>query len=255
VITALDPLRMRPAEPYSRLAAVDHEIVIDACHHRWAAYLHHLWQADEAGVRTVLDLCCGTGLMAAELGAIGYRVDGADRSTAMLARARRLLRRDAVLTEQTLPELTIDGVYDAIVSTFDGLNYLTSSELHATLAAAARRPRPHGWLVFDLHTDAMMNFTATNPVVEGHADGTHLEISSVVDLAARTCDTRIVVTGTDDGETFNEQHRQYFHSDAEVRNALATAGFELISVTDEYTSTPVDRSSLRATWAARHVTS
>jgi predicted TPR repeat methyltransferase len=246
---------MGPAEPYSRLAAVYDEIVIDACHHRWAAYLHQLWRTDADGVRTVLDLCCGTGLMAAELTALGYRVVGVDRSAAMLARARRLLGPDAVLTQLTLPELTISGVFDAVVSTFDGLNYLTADELVATLTAAGRRLRPHGWLVFDLHTDAMMDFTATNPVVAGHADGTRFEISSVVDVTARTCDTRIVVTRTNDGDTFNEQHRQYFHSHTEVRNALAATGFALVSVTDEYTSTPADRSSLRATWAGRYVTS
>jgi hypothetical protein len=166
-----------------------------------------------------------------------------------------LLGSDAVLVQQTLPELTIDGVFDAVISTFDGLNYLTADELGATLTAVGRRLRPNGWLVFDLHTDAMMDFTADNPVVEGHADGTRFEISSVVDVAARTCDTRIVVTRTDDGETFAEQHRQYFLSVTEVRHALTTAGFGLIAVTDEYTGTPVDRSSLRATWAARYVAS
>ena len=37
------------------------------------------------GVGTVLDLCCGTGLLAGELIARGYRVVGVDASEAMLA--------------------------------------------------------------------------------------------------------------------------------------------------------------------------
>ena len=55
---------VRAAEAYSRLAGVYDEIVVDPCHDRWAAYLHELWSADPEGVRSVLDLCCGTGLLA-----------------------------------------------------------------------------------------------------------------------------------------------------------------------------------------------
>ena len=33
------------AEPYTRLAAVYDEIVVDPCHRAWASYLHELWPA------------------------------------------------------------------------------------------------------------------------------------------------------------------------------------------------------------------
>ncbi len=51
--------------------------------------------------------------------------------------------------------------------------------------------RPAGWLVFDLHTDAMMNFTIANPTVAGRSAGNDFAISSVVDSATRACDTTI----------------------------------------------------------------
>ena len=77
----------------------------------------------------------------------------------MLARARDRLGPEAELSRTTLPDLTIDGVFDAAVCTFDGLNYLSADDLGLTMAAVARRLRPAGWFVFDLHTDAMMDFT------------------------------------------------------------------------------------------------
>ena len=199
------------AEPYSRLAGVYDEIVVDGCHDRWAAHLNELWSSDAADVRTVLDLCCGTGLMAAELIALGYRVVGVDGSSAMLARARQRVGPATVLMQQTLPGLTIGGVFDAAVCTFDALNYLTPADLGATLTAVGRRLRPGGWFVFDLHTDALMDFTVSHPVVEGEAAGYRFALNSVVDVGARTCDTRIDVTRADDGDTFAERHRQYFH--------------------------------------------
>jgi predicted TPR repeat methyltransferase len=241
------------AEPYSRLAGVYDEIVVDPCHERWAAYLTEVWRADNDGVHSVLDLCCGTGLMSAALVALGYRVTGVDGSAAMLARARHLLGPDTVLHQQTLPDLMIDGVFDAAVSTFDGLNYLTPAELSSTLAAVGRRLRLGGWLVFDLHTDAMLEFARSHPVVEGAADGKRFTISNIVDVRARTCVTQIDVSGATDANTFSEQHRQYFFTAVEVRRALADAGFAPPSRTDEYTDQPVTQSTLRATWISRRL--
>ena len=125
---------VREVEAYSRLAGVYDELVVDPCHDRWASFLHELWSADPGGVRSVLDLCCGTGLLAGELIARGYRVVGVDASDAMLAVARERLGAEAALSRMTLPDLTVEGVFDAAVCTFDGLNYLTPDELRLTAA-------------------------------------------------------------------------------------------------------------------------
>lgn len=242
---------MGPADPYARLAGVYDEIVVDPCYGRMAAFVHQAWGEDEAGVRSVLDVCCGTGLMASELIALGYGVTGVDASAPMLARARRLLGPGAVLVQERLPDLTIDAVFDAAVSTFDGLNYLTLADLRATLVTLADRIRPGGWLVFDAHTDALMEFTVANPVVEGAADGWRFAITNTVDVLARTCDSRIEVTRDSDGDAFAERHRQHFFTDRQIRDALAGAGFDVVGVTDDYSHEPVGESSLRASWVAR----
>jgi SAM-dependent methyltransferase len=242
---------VRHVEAYSRLAGVYDEIVVDPCHDRWASFLHELWSADPEGVRSVLDLCCGTGLLAGELTARGYRVVGVDASGAMLALARERLGPEVTLRRMTLPDLAVDGVFDAVVCTFDGLNYLTAAELRLTFAAVAVCLRPGGWLVFDLHTDAMMNFTVANPTVAGRSAGNDFVISSVVDPVARTCDTRIELTQPRHGDPFTEQHRQYFHADADVHQGLREAGFAAAAVEEEYTHAPADASTLRATWTAR----
>ena len=144
-------------------------------------FLHDLWRGDLDGVHSVLDLCCGTGLLAGELIARGYGIVGVDASDAMLARARDRLGPDVALHRTVLPDLRVEGSFDAAVSTFDGFNYLTLPDLRQTLAATARCLRPVGWLVFDLHTDAMMEFTLSNPVVAGESAGNEFVIRSVID--------------------------------------------------------------------------
>ena len=117
----------------------------------------------------------------------------------------------------------------------------------------SRSLRPAGWFVFDLHTDAMMEFTVANPVVAGESAGNDFVISSVVDRTERTCHTTIEVLRPRDGDPFSERHAQYFHADEDVRAALRAAGFSVIAVNDEYTLVPVDASTLRATWIARRL--
>ena len=242
----------RPVEAYSRLAGIYDEVVIDPSHGAWASFLHELWRGDPDGVHSVLDVCCGTGLLAGELIARGYGIVGVDASDAMLARARDRLGPDVALHRTVLPDLRVEGSFDAAVSTFDGFNYLTLGDLRQTLAATARCVRPAGWLVFDLHTDAMMEFTLANPVVAGESAGNEFVIRSVIDRADRTCDTWIEVD-RGEGDAFSEQHRQYFHEDADVRSALEDAGFAVTEVSAEYTHEPVEASTLRATWTARRL--
>ena len=242
---------MNEVGAYTRLAGVYDEIVVDPCYSLWAGFLDAMWKLDAQGVHTVLDVCCGTGLMAAELIERGYRVVGADASAAMLARARSLLGPDVQLIEATLPELGTAEVFDAATSNFDGLNYLTPEDFRLSVAAVARRLRPGGWFVFDLHTDAMMTFTFDNAVVQGESDGNEFVILSDVDQHARTCQTTIKVVHSRDGEPFTETHIQYFHSDAQVESALIAAGFDAVRRVDEYADDPVDETTLRATWIAR----
>ena len=244
---------MRHVEAYSQLAGVYDEIVVDPCHDRLASFLHELWSTDAGRVRSVLDLCCGTGLLAGELIARGYRVVGVDASEAMLALARERLGTEVVLRRMTLPELTVDPVFDAVVCTLDGFNYLTPGDLRLTMNVVAGCLRPAGWLVFDLHTDAMMDFTIAHGVVAGQAAKNDFVISSVVDPSARTCDTKIVVTRARDGDPFCETHRQYFHTDTDVRASLQDAGFAVTAVNEEYTQRPADAATLCATWTARRL--
>jgi SAM-dependent methyltransferase len=238
-------------EAYTRLAGVYDEVVVDPCHGAWAAFLDELFDADGDGVTDLLDVCCGTGLLAAELTERGYRVTGIDASEAMLDRARRLLGPQVPLVRATLPDLPVETTFDAVTCTVDGFTYLAPPGLHATITALARVLRPGGWLVFDVHTDAMMTLTSARPVVSGEKGGHRFAIRAVVDPDARACDTRIDVTPIGAGSPFSEQHRQYFHRPAEIESALADGGFDVVVVRDELSDRPADGSTLSATWVAR----
>lgn len=242
---------MRPVDTYAQLAGVYDAVVADPCHAGLADFLDELFSADEESVVEILDVCCGTGLLAAELAARGYRVTGVDASEAMLARARRLLGPHATLIHAALPDLPLETTFDAATCTLDGFTYLAPAALPPTVEALGRVLKPAGWLVFDVHTDAMMALTSARPVVSGEQAGHRFAILAEVDPDARFCDTRIEVMPTGGASAFSERHRQYFHRETDIRWALLEGGFEVIAVRDGYSDRPADESTLSTTWIAR----
>lgn len=239
---------VREVAAYTLLAGVYDEIVVDPCYSRWTDFLVDLWDGE---VGSVLDVCCGTGLLTAELVRQGFRVTGVDASADMLARAAAAVGPGTPLVRAVLPDLPVTGPFDAAISTFDGLNYLGPQDFARSLVAIGERLRPGGWLAFDLHTDAALRMLEDHPLLEGEDAGHRFSIASEVDGAARTCVTTITLVPPDGGEPFRERHEQYVHSDDTVHAALSSAGFVDVRIVDEYTDEPVVADTLRATWLAR----
>ncbi|MCK6430502.1 MAG: methyltransferase domain-containing protein [Burkholderiaceae bacterium] len=121
----------------------------------------------EAGLgagASVLDVGCGSGLLARELLGAGYTVHGVDASPAMIELAR------AYAPAATFDVVRLPGelpAADAVVSTGHVLNYLdTREDIGRALAALARAVRPRGMLAFDLMTE---RFCEARDLREVHA--------------------------------------------------------------------------------------
>jgi SAM-dependent methyltransferase len=236
---------------YGPLARLYDEVVVDPCFPRWADFLIRRWSTDEVPVESVLDIGCGTGLLMAELADRGYHVAGLDGAPAMLERARARLGPGTPLVESVLPAVPDLGLFDAAVSTFDTLNYLDPAAFTATMPAVARRLRPDGWWIFDLHTDALLHLVEEQPNSAGVEAGWAFTLDSTVDRSARTCTTRFDALLEATGERVTEEHVQHFPTDEQVLHALTAAGFTRIERVDEYTDQPCTRDTLRATWVSR----
>jgi SAM-dependent methyltransferase len=142
-------------------------------HH--SGYAHHvaitspgilqlLRDAGLASGALVLDVGCGSGLLACELLRAGYAVHGVDASPAMISLAREhalAATFEVVRLPSSLPEA------DAVVSTGHVLNYLdTPDHIARALAELARAVRPGGVLAIDLMTE---RFCEARDIREVHA--------------------------------------------------------------------------------------
>jgi SAM-dependent methyltransferase len=128
----------------------------------------------DAGAR-IIDVGCGSGLLARRLLAAGFVVTGVDASPAMIDIARSYVP-DAEfevvrlpIASQTRPA-AMRVEYDAVVSTGHVLNYLdTRDEIAQALEELARVLRPGGALAIDLMTEAYAE--------RGAARGFHTEVA------------------------------------------------------------------------------
>lgn len=118
---------------------------------------------DELGVRSVLDLGCGTGTLSCHLAARGMDVVGVDPAAASIQVARRKAGGDLVQwmigDGRVLPEVQVD----AVTMTGNVGEHLGDADWSSTLRACRAVLRPGGHLVFgarDPVGEPWLNWTA-----------------------------------------------------------------------------------------------
>jgi SAM-dependent methyltransferase len=111
---------------------------------------------------SIIDICCGTGQLAANLSAMSYKVTGIDGSSSMLKFAKKnapgvkFIHADVRnFTESLKNNHTRVPKFHAVVSTFDSLNHVMSlSDLSSVFTNVHQVLRTGGYFLFDLNTEA-----------------------------------------------------------------------------------------------------
>lgn len=188
------------------------------------------------GVRSVVDLGCGTGGHALVLSKRGYDVTGIDRSEAMLEQAREKAVRAGVEVDFQLGDIRSIDVgkeVDAAIAMFAVLGYqLTNEDVLSTLRAARSAMRPGGVLVFDVwYGPTVLAERPSQRVSVVEDDGKKLikASSGVLRVPEHICDVTMRVWGCDAGDMAEtiEHHSVRFFFPMELRLFLQDAGFEL----------------------------
>ncbi|MCM2442439.1 class I SAM-dependent methyltransferase [Agrobacterium vitis] len=105
----------------------------------------------------ILDLCCGTGQLAAALAERGFNVTGLDGSADMLRHARENAPSVA-FTEGDACNFTFDTPFDAVLCTSASLNHMQSvDDLVFVFSSVNRALTPGGIFVFDVNHPAQMS--------------------------------------------------------------------------------------------------
>ena len=116
-------------EQYRDFAFVYDELMNEVDYNGWVKYIEDIIKNENAQVKNILELACGTGNLTIPLTKKNYDIAGIDISDEMLSVAREKAEKEGielVLLQQDIAELDFDVPnLDCILCACDGFNYLT----------------------------------------------------------------------------------------------------------------------------------
>ncbi|BAU27149.1 methyltransferase family protein [Aneurinibacillus soli] len=245
---------------YRRLADVYDHLMGDAPYDRWMQVAVEVWRHAGTGPSRVAELGCGTGSLTRYLLEYGFEVWGVDLSADMLHVAREKVERshpDASVHWlcQDIRELALSAHIDSVLCFCDTLNYISDAEgVQRVFARVYEALVPGGTFLFDVHTPYKIAEVFGNESFS-HQDGEVAYIWESTydpDTEAVEHDLTLFVQEQDGlYRRFHELHHQQTYHLADLTDWLAAAGFELLSITADFTGQPVEEDSERAFFAVR----
>jgi SAM-dependent methyltransferase len=202
----------------------------------------------------VLDLCCGTGKVGAEMARRGYEVVGVDLSEPMT--------RGCARQQPPLPAAVQDAAQlgfraeslDLVVSLYDSLNYVLEAErLAACFRDVYAALRPGALLIFDMNTPRALSTDLFSQSNLGSSDPLVYTWKAHWDGRTRLCRVDMWFRWRGDGQDheITETHWQYAYRPQDVVRMLREAGFSGTAAYEAYSFRPVTRWSDRAYYVAR----
>ena len=186
-------------------------------------------------VRTVLDLCCGTGTLSLMLAARGYELICADASAEMLSVFQQKLPSlppeavQPMLLCQAAEALDLYDTVDAAVCSLDGFNYFPPETLPEILRRLRLFISPGGLLCFDILSPERLASLDGQCFVDESADTLCLWRAALEEGALRYGMDLFRRAGRL-WRREQEEHTEYLYSPEALTGALEAAGFGEIRV-------------------------
>ncbi|MFB5189990.1 class I SAM-dependent DNA methyltransferase [Alicyclobacillus fastidiosus] len=219
---------------YDEFASVYDVFMADAPYDEWMDLILSHWPL---AARDVADAGCGTGILTVPLSASARTCIGVDASETMLAKAQERaleMRSHVTFLCQDLRELRLPHAVDLVVSTCDVMNYLPLSDLPRVFAGIRKSLKPTGAFAFDIIGPRRVAALAQGYWHQIEDDAVLLHETRVVE---RVIEHEVhAFVRLDDGlyERIEEEHRQYYHEEAEVARVLRDCGFQVDSVLADF---------------------
>ena len=178
------------------------------------------------GVRTLLDVACGTGLHLEAFVREGFEVAGIDASPVMLDVARRRLPAVAP-HEGDMRDVVLGRRFDGVTCLFSSIAFMTTRhDLERAIATMVGHLQPGGilalepWVSREVWEVGVVDADAANGDDVAVAQVTRTDLDGDVGIL----DLRYVVATAEGVATFDEQHRLGLFADGDIAEALHAAG-------------------------------
>lgn len=204
----------------------------------WADFICAAFERYKPGLRSVVDLGCGTGAMTFELWRRGYDMTAVDISTDMLSVARDAAEKegagDILWLCQDMRSFELYGTVEAAVCCLDGINHLTgAADLAKCFSLVHNYLEPGGVFIFDVNTPYKFeNFYGENDYIL-EDDGVMCCWQNSYDARRRLCDFYLsVFEEGEDGlwRRTDTVQRERCYTYRQLTGALERAGFDVKGV-------------------------
>ena len=230
---------------YDALAASYDQLMADGSYRKRADFLERLFQKSAIPVHTVLDLACGTGTIACLLAQRGYEVIATDGSVEMLTQAMQkaaaLDGQPPLFLYQSMPRLRLIEPVDTVVSTLDSLNYLTRErDIRQTFCRVHRWLNDGGQFIFDVNTPYKLR-RMDGQMYMDETEESFCVWRTFFSERTQVCTYQVDLFRLNGDGTWDrdfEEHRERAWSEAQLRQFLAEAGFQNVTVTGDLTMKP-----------------
>lgn len=192
----------------------------------------------EYGVKTVLDLTCGTGSQVFFLARCGYEITGSDFSSALLEQAREKARREKLslkFIDGDMRTVRV-GEFDAVITMFNAVGHLTKKDFGKALKNIGKNLKKGGIYIFDiLNLEAMTdkavdNFAMDMRYTVDDAQVRQIQRSTInrADGLLTSCDDYVIEKNGEEKKLRNEFTLQIYKA-AELGEMLAQSGFKVLN--------------------------
>jgi SAM-dependent methyltransferase len=205
----------------------------------------------------IVDIGCGTGLLACELARRGHTLTGVDPSPAMLDIARRRPGGDRVeWIEGDAAQLGAKSADLAVMTGHVAQVFLDDASFDSTLAAAQAALRPGGRLTFESRNPSVSPWAAWTPEQSRRViDDSHYGAVEIWQQLIEANNDRVRFDThyrfLRDGDTVVAPSQLRFRTQAALSKALVKAGFSDLDWFGDWSRSPVDPASRELIVVAR----
>jgi len=217
----------------------------------YEAYLYYIANSVSLNSAHIPDLGCGTGDMSILLAKKGANVIGLDNSPEMLALAAHKAEKahaDVFYTCQDMTSFSTGREYDAVISTFDSLNYVTSKAgLTRAFASVSRELKKEGLFLFDMNSEYKFKEIYADNSYVLEADGVFCAWQNFFDAESKLCDFYINIFAEENGvykRFYEEQTERMFTLD-EIKACLKKAGLCFVDVFSDFNKSKINEKTER----------
>ena len=233
--------KMNEGASYHHFAIAYDELMSEAPYEKWLAFFEAKTKALAGSVENVLDVGCGTGILAIQLAGKGFRVVGVDLSENMLAIATgKALEQniDVTFIEQDMRDLQLGQTFSVITAFCDVINYLkTFEDVEQTFRSIYEHLDHGGLFLFDVHSVYKIDYVFNGASFCAADD----ELSYIWECYEGPVEHSVdhelsffVLENSDLYRRFDEVHHQRTFERDEYVQALEKSGFTLISVEGDF---------------------